>query len=118
MSHTRSLWLWVAIVSIFTVPAGADVGDPQLRTAHPWYPGELACSTFPRLFATQAELYERVVGSRVATDEQKALAAWLWRNTHYAHAEEGAEDLWGEGFSRGGDLRSREDWGGLYALGC
>src|SRR5947209_8599679 len=97
--------------------ARAGVGDPQIRTDHPWYPGELACSTFERLFATQAELYERVVGVRPTTDEQKALAAWLWRNTHYWHGEEGAEDLWGKGFTAGGDLRTREYWTGLFAHG-
>ena len=37
-------------------PARAGVGDPQVGTDHRWYPGELACSTFERLFATQAEL--------------------------------------------------------------
>src|SRR3712207_1343701 len=83
--------------------AHGGVGDPQVRTGHPWYPGELACSTFPRLAATQADLFERVTGMRVVTDEQKALASWLWRCTHYYHAEEGAEDLWGEGFGKGGD---------------
>ena len=39
------------------VSGRADVGDPQIRTDHPWYPGELACSTFERLFATQATRY-------------------------------------------------------------
>jgi hypothetical protein len=93
------------------------VGDPQVRTDHPWYPGELACSTFERLFATQAELYRRVTGVAPTTDEQKALAAWLWRNTHYWHGQEGAEDLWGRGFTRGHDLRTREYWTGLFAHG-
>jgi hypothetical protein len=95
----------------------AGVGDPQVRTDHPWYPGELACSTFERLFATQAALFERVVGVRPETDEQKALASWLWRNTHYWHGEEGAQDLWGHGFTAGGDLRTREYWTGLFAHG-
>jgi hypothetical protein len=99
------------------VPAAADVGDPQLRTDHPWYPGELACSTFERLFATQAEVYRRVTGRDCATDEDKALAAWLWRNTHYWHGEEGVEDLWGEGFGKGLDTRTREYWTGLFAHG-
>jgi hypothetical protein len=99
-----------------TVPARADVGDPQLHTDHPWYPGELACSSFERLFATQAALYERVTGIKPTSDEHKALAAWLWRNTHYYHGEEGAEDLWGQGFTRG-DLRTREYWTGLFAHG-
>jgi hypothetical protein len=99
------------------LPVHAGVGDPQVRTDHAWYPGELACSTFERLFATQSELYERVVGIKPMTDEQKALAAWLWRNTHYAHAEDGAEDLWGRGSGKGGDPRGREYWTGLFAHG-
>jgi hypothetical protein len=102
---------------LLAVPARADVGDPQVRTDHPWYPGELACSTFERLFATQADVYERVTGTRPATDEQKALASWLWRNTHYFHGEEGAEDLWGQGFTKGLDLRTRDYWTGLFAHG-
>lgn len=113
----RRAFLVLILCTPCTAPARAGVGDPQVRTDHPWYPGELACSTFERLFATQAEVYERVVGVRPTTDEQKALAAWLWRNTHYWHGEEGAEDLWGQGFTRGLDLRSREYWTGLFAHG-
>src|ERR1043166_8194174 len=96
--------------------AVAELGDPQLRTDHPWYPGELACSTFAQLFVTQAEQYRRTVGVEARTDEDKALASWFWRNTHYAHGEEGAEDLWGTGFTKG-DLRTREYWTGLFAHG-
>jgi hypothetical protein len=107
----------ILIVTIAACPAHAGVGDPQTRTDHPWYPGELACSSFERLFATQAEVYERVTGYRPQTDEQKALAAWLWRNAHYYHGEEGAEDLWGKGFLQGGDARTREYWTGLFAHG-
>src|SRR5271168_3279037 len=104
---------------LFSVAATcrAGVGDPQIRTDHPWYPGELACSTFERLFKTQGELYERVVGRKPVSDEDKALAAWLWRNTHYYHGEEGAQDLWGQGFTKGLDQRTREYWTGLYAHG-
>ena len=99
------------------VACAGGSGDPQVRTDHPWYPGELACSTFDRLFATQAAVYKRVTGRDCSTDEDKALAAWLWRNTHYWHGEEGAEDLWGQGFGRGGDARTREYWTGLFAHG-
>src|SRR6266542_6431423 len=114
--RTRLLLIaWVFLVSVSAVRAG--VGDPQVRTDHPWYCGELACSTFERLFATQAEVYQRVVGVRPTSDEQKVLASWLWRNTHYAHGEGGAEDLWGRGFTGGGDLRTREYWTGLFAHG-
>jgi hypothetical protein len=102
---------------LFAGPSWAGVGDPQVRTDHVWYPGELACSTFARLAATQADLYERVVGVRPRTDEEKALASWLWRNTHYCHADGGGEDLWGQGFTQGGDLRTREYWTGLFAHG-
>jgi hypothetical protein len=114
---TRSLALSVLVFCIAALPARADVGDPQVRTDHPWYPGELACSTFPRLFATQAAQYRRATGAAAETDEHKALGSWLWRNTHYAHAEEGVEDLWGQGFTRGGDLRNRDYWTGLFAHG-
>src|SRR6188768_2819081 len=101
----------ILVVSVLGLSAAsADVGDPQLKTDHPWYPGELSCSTFERLFRTQADLYQRVTGRPVETDEDKVLAAWLWRNTHYWHGEEGAEDLWGEGFRKGLDLRTREYW--------
>ena len=100
----------------FSSPLHAGIGDPQIRTDHPWYPGELACSTFERLFATQAEQYRRMTGTDPKTDEEKALASWAWRNTHLAHGEEGAEDLWGRGFEKG-DLRTREYWTGLFAHG-
>src|SRR5262249_24450044 len=97
-------------------PALADVGDPQVRTDHPCYPGELACSTFERLFATQAEAYRRATGIEPDSEQDQALAAWFWRNTHYWHGEEGAEDLWGKGFTAAGqDARSREFWTGLFA---
>jgi hypothetical protein len=109
--------LGVLLGMLAAAPLSADVGDPQVRTDHPWYPGELACSTFERLFATQAELYERVTGIKPTTDEDKALAAWLWRNTHYWHGEEGVEDLWGKDFAGGGDMRTREYWTGLFAHG-
>ena len=104
------------IAAILTSAAFAEVGDPQIRTDHPWYPGELACSTFERLFATQAEQFKRMTGITPKTDEEKALASWAWRNTHFAHGEEGAEDLWGKGFGKG-DARTREYWTGLFAHG-
>ncbi len=107
----------VLLVCLIAGPAHADVGDPQVRTEHPWYPGELACSTFERLFATQAELYQRVTGRPVKTEEDKVLASWLWRNTHYWHGEEGGEDLWAVGCGKGADTKLREYWTGLFAHG-
>jgi hypothetical protein len=116
-SSTRSTLVALFFCCFSTAIACADVGDPQVRTDHPWYPGELACSTFDRLFATQAAVYKRVTGREPITDEQKALAAWLWRCTHYFHGEEGNENLWGQGFTKGEDLRTREYWTGQFAHG-
>src|SRR5678815_5433767 len=93
----------------------AAVGDPQLRTDHPWYPGELSCSTFERLFQTQAEVYRRVTGRDVNTDEDKALASWYWRNLHFAHGEEGSNDCFERGFDKA--EWNREYWTGLFAHG-
>jgi len=108
-----ALFGWALIVP---AAALAGVGDPQLKTNHPWYPGELAISTFDRLFETQAALYEKVTGERPVTDEQKALAAWLWRNTHYAHGEDGVENLFGQGFQVGTNA-TRDYWTGLFTHG-
>jgi hypothetical protein len=108
---------WIGLVLILPGLSLAGVGDPQLGTDHPWYPGEADCSSWPRLFATQAAVYKRITGRDVRSDEDKALAAWLWRNTHYWHGEEGAENLWGQGFGKGLDSRTREYWTGLFAHG-
>jgi hypothetical protein len=95
--------------------ASASTPDPQVKTNHPWYPGELACSTFDRLFKTQAALYQRVTGRSVESDEDKALASWYWRNLHYWHGEEGRCDLFGQGFDKSD--WNREYWTGLFAHG-
>ena len=117
MTPTSRLFTAVLGILLATAAARADVGDPQVKTDHPWYPGELSCSTFERLFATEAELYKRVTGRDVKSDEDKALAAWFWRNTHYWHGTEGPEDLWGKGWNQGGDTRTRDFWKGLFADG-
>lgn len=110
----------LSLILIATILAGVsrgEVGDPQIRTDHPWYPGELAMSTFERLFATQAEVYERETGIRVDSDHHKALASWYWRNTHFWHGETGKRDWWGKGLAQGHDLRPREYWNGLFGYG-
>jgi hypothetical protein len=99
-----------------TAVARGGVGDVQLKTDHAWYPGELSCSTFPRLFQTQAEAYTRVTGRPVTSDEDKVLASWFWRNTHYYHSTEACSDLWGQGLGKG-DNMTREYWKGLFADG-
>src|SRR6185295_10931480 len=112
--------LSTVVLCCFVVPATADVGDPQTRTDHPWYPGELSCSTFERLFATQAELFQKITGAKPKSDEEKALASWCWRNLHYWHGEEGTEDLMGKPFFPGeppGDYLTRDYWTGLFSHG-
>ncbi len=115
MPHRFLLMVLVALVTQ-VLPTRADVGDPQVRTDHPWYPGELACSSFERLFATQADNYYRVVGVQPHTEEQKALASWFWRNGHYYHAEDGRQDLFGKGYADAENW-TREYWTGLFAFG-
>src|SRR3954453_12223662 len=103
------------LVLALTARSFASSADPQLKTDRPWYPGELSCSTFERLFATQAELYKRVTGRDVNTDEDKALASWYWRNLHYAHGEEGKNDCFAAGFDKA--EWNRDYWTGLFAHG-
>jgi hypothetical protein len=103
------------LLVLLSSTADAEVGDPQLKTDHPWYPGELAISTFDRLAATQALVYRRETGRSVDTDEDKALASWYWRNLHYAHCQEGAGDYFDAGFNQG--QANREYWHGLFAHG-
>lgn len=112
MLRTSSFLIALLVVSLGCAFAG--VGDPQLMTDDPWYPGELSCSTFPRLFKTEAALYRRTTGREVASDEDKALAAWYWRNLHYWHGEEGQRECYSGKF--GGD-KAREYWTGLFADG-
>ena len=66
---------FVLLSMILVGVAAADVGDPQTKTDHPYYSGELSCSTFERLFATQAELYQNITGAIPKSDEEKALAS-------------------------------------------
>src|SRR5437762_1116064 len=71
---------WVVMLCAAAM-ARAEVGDPQIGTDHPWYPGELACSSFVRLFASEGEQYRRATHVEPKTEQEKALAAWFWRNT-------------------------------------
>ncbi len=112
-------WSYVALILLaFTAyaacAADGNVGDPQLMTDHPFWQGELSCSTFPRLFKTQAALYSRFTGRQADNDEDKALASWLWRNTHYFHCTLLPEpDI----FNHLENEVVRDYWTGLYSYG-
>src|SRR5947209_2199365 len=116
MALSRPAVTGLTLLILTALPVRAGVGDPQIRTDHPWYAGELTCSTFARLFARQAEVYRRVAGVEPGTDEQKALASWFWRNIHYYHAEEGQQDLFGKGLGDS-DNWPRDYWTGLFGFG-
>jgi hypothetical protein len=102
--------------------AGATsvLGDPQLMSDHPWFPGELSCSTFERLFATQASLYKRTTGLNADTDQDRAIASWYWRNLNYYHNYTPREPYWGNpDLIETEDNRDvvREYWNGLFSYG-
>jgi hypothetical protein len=107
----------LAACFIVCINLKADTGDPQLVTNHPWYPGELAISSFENLAKTQAKQYEAATKTKPITDQDVALASWQFRNTHYAHGEEGREDLFGKGFANDNLNATREYWTGLFAHG-
>ena len=111
------LTLLAILVLMGTSTVLAGVGDPQVKTDHPWYPGELSCSTFERLFRTQSALYERVTGRKTDTDEDKVLASWYWRNLNYFHCTIGASDLYDAGLGKGADTLNRDYWSGLFGYG-
>ncbi|MBI3829625.1 MAG: hypothetical protein HY291_08920 [Planctomycetes bacterium] len=103
----------LAGISLLRATEGG-VGDPQLRTDHPFWPGELSCSTFERLFQTQSELYTRITGRKTDTDEDKAIASWYWRNIHYFHCSLLPEpDI----FKKGAPEVTRDYWAGVFSYG-
>lgn len=112
----RCILIVLTVLAAWNV-AWAGSGDPQTKTDHPWYPGELSCSTFERLFKAQAAQYERVTGRKVVSEHDKALASWFWRNTNYHHCTCAALDLWDKGPGKGTDITVREYWAGLFAYG-
>ncbi len=110
--------LTASIVLLSASLSWAGVGDPQTKTDHPWYPGELSCSTFERLFQTQNELYTRVTGRKTDSDEDKALAAWYWRNLNFHHTCTACEDLTDDGWDpKKNELDWRDFWTGQFANG-
>ena len=116
----RFVLILVIAAAAAATGAGAGAVEPQVRTDHLWFPGELSCSTFERLFATQAKLYERETGRKADNDEDKALASWYWRNLHFYHLFDPEEPTW-DGAERQGMCPKgdsvRDYWTGLFGYG-
>lgn len=66
----------------------AGVGDPQIKTNHPYYQGELSCSTYERVAeSSEALLASLPGGRRPKTDTERLVALWAWRVMHHQHAD-------------------------------
>lgn len=63
--------------------AAAQVGDPQLETDDPFYPGEGAMSTPSRAVNHALRIPRGALGS--ASNRDKLIRLFLWRAEHYAH---------------------------------
>jgi hypothetical protein len=76
--------LVAAVVLLGSSPAGAGVGNPQIRTDHPLYPGELAYSTMDRFARSIIDSGD--LGMGLGNSERDvALRLWLWKITHTLH---------------------------------
>jgi hypothetical protein len=115
-STMRTRLTLLALLAL-TTAAVAGVGDPQTRTDHPFYPGELAFSTFDRMWDWQAKLYERVTDRTVDNEEDKVLASWYFRNIMYHHSTAGRLDVWNKGHAHPKGEMPREYWDGLFGYG-
>lgn len=64
-------------------PAWAQAGGPELRTDDPYYPGEGALSSPPRVLAHAFAVPRGSLGS--STNREKMIRLFLWRAEHFAH---------------------------------
>lgn len=72
------------VTAVLTSSVTAEVGNPQIRTDHPIYPGELAYSTQDRL--AQSVIHSGDWGLGLGDSERDvALKFFLWRITHTIH---------------------------------
>ncbi len=77
------LFVLVAALLLSAASAGAQAGDPQLRTDHPYFPGEGAMSTPARCVNLAMTTPRGTLGSASGRDQMIRL--FLWRGEHYAH---------------------------------
>jgi hypothetical protein len=64
-------------------PAWAQAGGPELKTDDPYYPGEGALSSPPRVLAHAYAVPRGSLGS--GTNREKMIRLFLWRAEHFAH---------------------------------
>jgi hypothetical protein len=80
----RDLQLGGVLILLGVSQALAGVGNPQIRTDHPLYPGELAYSTMDRF--AQSIIHSGDWGLGLGDSERDvALKLWLWKITHTLH---------------------------------
>ncbi len=63
--------------------AANAVGDPEIKTDHTYYQGELAYSTITRLIASALATPGRPTTGE--TNKDQVLKLWFWRLEHYYH---------------------------------
>jgi hypothetical protein len=78
LSPMQRMCCCIGLILTLTAPGSATVGDPTIQTAHPIYPGEGAFQTVEQCvaFATKGQ----------KTDQDRAIALYLWLLTHQYHA--------------------------------
>src|ERR1041385_7799082 len=81
----------LSILLCSTLHAANVVGDPQIKTDDPYYPGELSCSTLSRLVNTALNTPGRPSTGDATKDQ--ILKLWYWRLEHYFHIQSPEEYL-------------------------
>jgi hypothetical protein len=72
-----------AVTFAGAAPALAQAGGPELRTDDPYFPGEGALSTPPRVVSHAYAIPRGTLGT--ASNRDKMIRLFLWRAEHYAH---------------------------------
>jgi len=70
-------------VLAFSASAWAQTGDPELKTDHPYFPGEAAMSTPTKAVAHALAIPRGSLGN--STNRDKLIRIFLWRGEHFAH---------------------------------
>jgi hypothetical protein len=109
-------FLAAALIAVLgAAPVSAQVGDPELKTDHPYYPGELGLSTPARAVSTALSRSRGTLGN--STNRDKMIRLFLWRGEHYGHLLSPAVyNLPGVQPDPAGDNPLMTDYDGMRAL--